>query len=73
MAVDDAHVFPGFLTPVLPLLPKATDYFSHMLQQTWQERRFASAGHRTHNQKVMNPGQWIKQTFFPVILFAASF
>ena len=34
MAVGDAHVFPGFLTPVLnKFLSKATDYFSQMLQQ----------------------------------------
>ena len=33
MAVGDAHVFPGFLTPVLTQLSlKFTDYFSHMLQ-----------------------------------------
>ena len=34
MAVGDAHVFPGFLTPELTLLSsQATDYFSHMLLQ----------------------------------------
>ena len=34
MAVGDAHVFPGFLTPVLTtFLSKASDYFSHMLLQ----------------------------------------
>ena len=32
MAIGDAYVFPGFLTPVLTtFLSKATDYFSHML------------------------------------------
>ena len=33
MAVGEAHAFPGFLTPVLAQLFKATDYFSHMLLQ----------------------------------------
>ena len=37
MVVGDAHVFPGFLTLVLTqLLSKATNYFSHMLQQRWE-------------------------------------
>ena len=36
MAVDDAYVFPGFLTPDKHnFFFKATDYFSHMLQQKW--------------------------------------
>ena len=37
MAVSDAYVFPGFLTPVLTQLffPKP-DYFSHMLLQRWE-------------------------------------
>ena len=41
MAVGDAYVFPGFLTPVLlnlTFLPKATDYFSHMLLQRWEAK-----------------------------------
>ena len=33
MAVGDAHVFPGFLTPVQTQLSIVTDNFSHMLQQ----------------------------------------
>ena len=40
MAVGDADVFPGFLTPVLTqlFLSKATDYFSHMLLQRWEAK-----------------------------------
>ena len=36
MAVGDAHVFPGFVTPFFSnttFLSKAIDYFSHMLLQ----------------------------------------
>ena len=37
MVVSDAHVFPGFLTPVLHnFLSKATYYFSNILQQRWE-------------------------------------
>ena len=37
MAVGDTQVFPGFPTPVLAqLLSRATDYFSHMIQQRWE-------------------------------------
>ena len=40
MAVSDAYVFPGFLTPVLTqlFLSKATEYFSRMLQQRWEAK-----------------------------------
>ena len=37
MAVGDARVFPGFLTPVLIQISfQIHDYFSHMLQQRWE-------------------------------------
>ena len=61
MAVGDAHVLPGFLTPVL------TDYFSfqsHRLLfshasaevrgENTPERKVASTGDRTHNHQVMS-------------------
>ena len=39
MAVGDTYVFPGFLTPVLiQISSKATDYFTHMLQQRWEAK-----------------------------------
>ena len=61
MAVGDAHVFPGFLTPVL------TQHFlqSHRLLfsqssaevrgENTPERKFASKGDRTHNHQVLSP------------------
>ena len=53
MAVSDVHVFPGFLTPVLTFLSKATDYFSHMLPQRQKYAgKFASTGDQTHNHHV---------------------
>ena len=40
MAVGDAYVFPGFLTPVLTQLffPKPTTTFFHMLLQRWEAK-----------------------------------
>ena len=61
MAVGDAHVFPGFRTPVLTLLSfKANDYFSNMLLaevrgENTPKRKFASTGSQTHNHQVMSP------------------
>ena len=60
MAVGDAHVFPGFLTPVLTQL-----YFqSHQLRfshasaevrdENTPEEKFASTEYRTHNHQVMS-------------------
>ena len=61
MAVGDAHVFSGFLTPVLTQL----SFHSHWLLfsnavaevrgENMLESKFASAGYLTHNQQVMNP------------------
>ena len=56
MAVGDAYVFPGFLTPVLTtFLSKATDYFSHMRGKITPESKVASTEDRTHNHQVMSP------------------
>ena len=50
MAVGDAHVFPGFLTPVLRQL-----FFPGVRGENTPERKFASNGDRTHNYQVMRP------------------
>ena len=70
MAVGDAHVFPGFLTPVLTQLffpkPPTTflTYFNGLLfshasaevrGENKPERKFASTGDQTHNHQVMSP------------------
>ena len=61
MAVGDAHVFPGFLTPVLTQLPFQSDklLFSHASAEVrgeiMPERKFASNRYLTHNHKVMSP------------------
>ena len=61
MAVGDAHVFPGFLTPVLTQLSFLSYrlLFSHasaeVRGENTLERKFASAGYRTHNHQVMSP------------------
>ena len=59
MAVDDAYVFPGFLTPV----PTQLLFQSHRLLflhasaevrgGNTLEKKLASTGSRTHNQQVM--------------------
>ena len=60
MAVDDAYVFPGFLTPVLtqPFFPKPRLLFSHasaeVRGENTPERKVASTGDRTHNHQVMS-------------------
>ena len=61
MAVGDAHVFPGFLTPVLTQLSFQSHrlLFSHasaeLSGQYTPERKFTSTGYRTHNHQVMCP------------------
>ena len=61
MAVGDAHVFPGFLTPVLTQLSFQSHrlLFSHasaeVRGENTLERKFASTGDRTHNHHVMSP------------------
>ena len=61
MRVGDAHVFPGFLTPVLTQLP----FQSHRLLFSYAsaevrgentpERKLASTGSQTHNHQIMSP------------------
>ena len=62
MAVGNAHVFPGFLTPVLTQLffPKSpttflTCFWRGERQKNTPEGKFASTGYRTHNHQVMSP------------------
>ena len=61
MAVGDAYVFPGFLTPVLIQLffPSHQLLFSHasaeVRGENTPERKVASTGDRTHNHQVMSP------------------
>ena len=60
MAVGDAYVFPGFLTPALIQLffPKPPTIFSHpsaeVRGKNTPERKVASTGGRTHNHQVMS-------------------
>ena len=61
MAVGDAHVFPGFLTPVLTQLSFQSHRlpFSHasaeVRGENTPERKFASTGDRTRNHQVRSP------------------
>ena len=61
MAVGDAHVLPGFLTPVLTQISFQSHrlLFSHasaeVKGENTPERNFASTGSRTHNHQVMSP------------------
>ena len=61
MAVGDAYVFPGFLTPVLTLLFFQSHrlLFSHasaeVRGENKPERKVASTWDRTHNHQVMSP------------------
>ena len=59
MAVGDAYVFPGFLTPVLTLLFQSHQLlFSHasaeVRGENTPERKVASTGDQTHNHQVMS-------------------
>ena len=61
MAVGDAHVFPGFLAPVLSQIsfPSHRLLFPHasaeMRGEYMPERNFASTGSQTHNNQAMSP------------------
>ena len=61
MAIGDAHVFPGFLTPVLTQLPFQShrQLFSHASAEVrgknTPERKFASTVSQTHNHKITSP------------------
>ena len=60
MAVGDAYVFPGFLTPVLTQLSFQSHQllFSHasaeVRGENMPERKFATTEDRTHNHHVMS-------------------
>ena len=57
MAVGDADVFPGFLTPILTQLffPKPpTTFLTEVRGEKMPERKAASTGDRTHNHQVMS-------------------
>ena len=60
MIVGDAHVFPGFLTPVLIQLSFQSHrlLFSHasadVRGKNMLERKFASTRDQTHNHQVMS-------------------
>ena len=60
MAVGDAYVFLGFLTPVLTVLSFESHriFFSHTLAEArgenTPERKFASTGYKAHNHQVMS-------------------
>ena len=60
MAVGDAHVFTGFLTPVLTLLSFQSHrlLFTHasakVRGENTPERKFASTGSPVHNHQVMS-------------------
>ena len=61
MVVGDGHMFPGFLTPVLPQLSFQNHrlLFPHALaevkRENTPERKFASTGSQTHNHQVIRP------------------
>ena len=61
MAVGDAHVFPGFLTPVLTQISFQSHrlLFSHASEEVrgenTPERNFASTESEAHNHYVMSP------------------
>ena len=61
MVVGDAHVFPGFLTPVLTQLSFQSHQllFSHasaeVRGENMPQRKFASAEDPNHNHQVMSP------------------
>ena len=61
MAVGDAHVFPGFLTPVLTRISFQSHrlLFSHASAEVrggnTPGKNFTSTKHQTHNHQVMNP------------------
>ena len=61
MAVGDAHVFPGFLTPALTQISFQShqQLFSHasteVTGENIPETKFASTGSCTYNHHVMSP------------------
>ena len=61
MAVGDAHVFPGFVTPVLTRISFQSQrlLFAHasakVRGENTPERNLATTGSRTYNHQVMSP------------------
>ena len=61
MAVSDAYIFPGFLTPALTQLSFQSHrlLFSHasagVRGENTLERKFASTGDQTRNHQVLSP------------------
>ena len=61
MVVDDAHMFPGFLTPVLTQLSLQSHrlLFSHasaeVTGEKTLERKIDSTGYQTYNHQVLSP------------------
>ena len=61
LVVSDAHVFPGFLTPVLTQLSFQSHQllFSHasaeLIGENTSERKFASNRYQTYKHQVMSP------------------
>ena len=55
MAVGDAYVFPGFLTPVLSHRLLFSHASAEVKGGNMPVRKIASTGGRTHNQLVMSP------------------
>ena len=58
MAVGEAHVFSGSLTPVLTQLffSKATDFFSHMLRRGKRRRYAKKKGRLNRGSNLQPPG-----------------
>ena len=68
MAVDYAHVFPGFLAPVQTQISFQSHrlLFSHasaeVRGENTLERKFTSTGYQTHNHQVSSPTRPPKST-----------
>ena len=78
MAVGDAYVFPGFLTPVLTQLSFQSHrlLFSHASAEVrclnTPERKFASTGDRTRNHRVMSGAAEVRGENTPERKFAST-
>ena len=54
MAVDDSHVFRGFLTPVLTQISLFSHASEEVRGENTPERNFATTESRTHNHQVIS-------------------
>ena len=74
MVVVDAHVFPGFLTPVLTQLSFQSHLllFSHasaeVRDENMQKRKFASTESRNHNHQVIKLSHPGRAHVLPVVI-----